>query len=476
MTEEEGTPGEEWITTAFVAAAGLALLFNLWSRSLENHGYLRYAEIAREMIRSGDWIVPRLNGEIYIDKPPLLFWLIALPSHLYGSVTPFLARLPSALAAWVGVVVVCFWGRRVYRSGRAGVVAGAILLVSYQYFFQARTAKTDMLLCLWSTLSLFFFFLGDESRGGRRFLWTGLSFFAMGLGVLTKGPFGLFVPLAVIAAYLAKEWRPGRLLSREFLLGYIIFALTVLPWALLFVERVGLDRVLTLLRENKILSRHGPVYFYVGQIWVQFFPGALLLPVVGLSLWKEGRRVWASERSFFLLWAAVLLVALTLFKFRVSRYFLPVLPALALLAAGVAVKRAGLVLRGCLLVVLLWHGVELYWLRGDVAQSPGRALAAELGPFVRDTALTGFWLESDTVEELNFYLDRLIPHVKRKKGLRPAPPGGGLVLMPRKIYDELALREGERFTVKREFRYNETRLVLVSSEINPASGPPSERR
>ena len=58
---------DRWVTGVFVAVSGLLLFFNLWGRSLENHGYLRYAEVAREMIRSGDWIVPRLNGEVYLN-------------------------------------------------------------------------------------------------------------------------------------------------------------------------------------------------------------------------------------------------------------------------------------------------------------------------------------------------------------------------------------------------------------------------
>ena len=197
--------------------------------------------------------------------------------------------------------------------------------------------------------------------------------------------------------------------------------------------------------------------------------------MAGFSLWKEGKKVWSSERSFFLLWAAVLLVVLTLFKFRVSRYFLPVLPALALLSAGVAVRKAGLALRCCLLATLLWHGVEVYWLRGDQVQSPGRTLAAELGPFVDGMTLSGFWLESDTVEELNFYLDRVIPHVKRKRGPPPALAMQGLVLMPGKTHAELALRQGDGLPVKREFLYGQTRLVLVSVEEDPALRPPAGR-
>ena len=205
----------------FIFFSGLALFFNLWAKSLENHDYLRYAEVAREMIRSGEWVVPHLNGGVFIDKPPFLFWLIAIPGSLYGSVTPLIARWPSAFSAWVGVIILFLWGKRIYGTIQSGLIAGGILLSSYQYFFQARIAKTDMLLSLFILLSLYFFYLGYAEFGRRRYLFYGLSFFSMGLAVLTKGPFGL-IPFTIISAFLIKEKRWRILMSEEFFLGYLI--------------------------------------------------------------------------------------------------------------------------------------------------------------------------------------------------------------------------------------------------------------
>src|SRR3989339_883827 len=123
---KEWLNGKRWIAGSFLIASGFILFFNLWGRSLENHGYIRYAEIAREMIRSGDWVVPRLNGEVFIDKPPLLFWLIAFPSSLYGSVTPLIARLPSAISAWIGILVLFLWSKRVNGTTRSGIIAAGV--------------------------------------------------------------------------------------------------------------------------------------------------------------------------------------------------------------------------------------------------------------------------------------------------------------------------------------------------------------
>ncbi len=82
--------------------------------------------------------------KIFIEKPPLLFWLIAIPSSIYGSVTPLLARWPSAFSAWMGVIILFLWGKRIYGTTQSGLIAGGVLLSSYQYFFQARLAKTDI--------------------------------------------------------------------------------------------------------------------------------------------------------------------------------------------------------------------------------------------------------------------------------------------------------------------------------------------
>jgi len=90
--------------------------------------------VAREVIRSGDWIVPRLEGELFLNKPALIIWLIALPSAFVGKVTPLLARLPSALSAVAIIGLTYFLGKRMFRDFRVGAIAGLILLSSKEIF------------------------------------------------------------------------------------------------------------------------------------------------------------------------------------------------------------------------------------------------------------------------------------------------------------------------------------------------------
>jgi len=467
MVESNDVRGERqdrWIMGCFIIVSGIILFFNLWARSLENHGYIRYAEVAREMIRSGDWIVPHLNGEIFIDKPPLLFWLIAIPSALYGSVTPFIARLPSALSAWLGAVILFLWGKKVYGTTRSGLIAGGVLLSSYQYFYQSRLAKTDVLLCLFIILSLYFFYLGYRESGKKPYLLYGLSFFSIGLGVLTKGPFGL-IPLGIMAVFLIKEKQWRIWVGREFLFGYLILAITVFPWFILFVHRVGFEEWIGLLKRSQILTRRAPFYFYWVEIWGQFFPWSLLLPFLFFSLWREKDCLWKSEKSLFLIWFIFLFVVLTLFKYKASRYLLPALPPLALMMGGVWEKRFLYFIIVLLFFISVWHIRETYWIKKDLSYSPGMVLAEELRPLIKESTLFGYRLDGATLEEINFYLDRITPVLREVETIsNPSEQKEkGWVLMPKQVYEEVQGRGGG-FTLVREFQYKQhknERLVLV---------------
>ena len=457
------------ITGGFILASGFILFFNLWARGLENHDYLRYAEVVREMIRSGDWVVMRLNGEVYLDKPPLLFWLMAIPSSIHGSVTPFLARLPVTLSAWIGLLVVFLWGKRIYGTPLAGLVSAGILLSSYQYFTQARMAKTDMLLCALVLLALYTFFLGYEKTSRGRLLCFGFSFFFMGLGVLTKGPFGFFIPFPVLALFLIKEGKARVLVERAFILGYVILLLIVLPWVLLFIQRFGLDQSIALLKATHPLSRQAPFYFYFLEIWGQFAPWSLLLPFLGFFIWKERSRVWHSPESLFVLWFLLLFILLTLFKVRVSRYLLPALPPLALMLGGRWKNRVVYFLLPFLLMVFFLHLRDWNWVRKDLQYSPGKRLTTEIRPMLGSASLYGYRLDIATLEEINFYLDpdRPVPRLERREDLSKPPnkEGKALVLMTSKNYNTLKTEAGSSLTLIREFNYKKDRLVLAS--INP---------
>ena len=160
----------------------------------------RYAEIAREMTAQNDWVVPLLQGEPYLDKPPLLYWLIMLSYRAFG-VHEWSARLIPALAVHCTILIVYLLGRR--SLGERAAFWGALLLsLAPGFMGMGRLLLIDGLLTLWVTLSIFAAFEAVRGQNLRWWWWT-ISAFACGLGILTKGPIAL---LLLVPPLLAHQW------------------------------------------------------------------------------------------------------------------------------------------------------------------------------------------------------------------------------------------------------------------------------
>jgi 4-amino-4-deoxy-L-arabinose transferase-like glycosyltransferase len=143
---EEASPRSatvRWLVL-LVIVAGFMFFFGLGNRGLNEPDEARYAEVPREMVESGDYISPRLDGLLFLDKPPLMYWATALSYQVFG-VNEFGARFPVALCALVGVVAVFLIGRQM-GGPMAGFLSGWILVTSLEYFILARTLTLDMML------------------------------------------------------------------------------------------------------------------------------------------------------------------------------------------------------------------------------------------------------------------------------------------------------------------------------------------
>src|SRR5512134_3688852 len=160
----------------------------------------RFALVAQDMLRSGDWLIPRIGGDLYADKPPVFFWLLAASMALTGSVRMgFL--LPSLLAGMGTLLLVYDLLRRV--RGREVAFAGAfMLLLTFQFVWQARQAQIDATLCFFTTLSLYG--LLRHLCAGPAIGWFHVGWAAAGLGIITKGvgflPLLILIPFALLAA------------------------------------------------------------------------------------------------------------------------------------------------------------------------------------------------------------------------------------------------------------------------------------
>jgi 4-amino-4-deoxy-L-arabinose transferase-like glycosyltransferase len=310
----------------------------------------RYAQIAREMAESGDFVTPRLHGEPWFEKPILYYWLAASAFKAMG-VSELAARLPSVVAALLGVFAVYLIGRH-WISRRCGLAAGLILASSPLYFSLARAASTDMLLTSALTVSLacIYFAWFDPRRnpaveavaGDRGALWNYGFYVSLALAVLAKGPVGAVLASSSIGLFVltTRRWGLLKMLLRP---GAMLSGLAVaLSWYWLCYRANGWPFIQEFLINHNLARfatdryQHAqPFWFYIPVVFAGFLPWVFqTVPPAWHWLRHQGPKV-QSEAESALFWAWVL-TPLLLFSFSRSKlpgYVLPMFPALALLAA-----------------------------------------------------------------------------------------------------------------------------------------------
>lgn len=202
----------------FVALAAL-IAVPLFTKDLWTPDEPRYAEVAREMMVSGNYLVPHLNGNHYDEKPPLQFWLIALASLPAGEVTGLTARIPTAVSAMIVLWLTFLLARRMYNEQTA-FWSVLVLITTYQFWWLSHVGQLDMMLTACTMLALYALWRWHESSDGR---WFFLFYAGTALGLLVKGP-----PALVITGLgtLAFRWRDGRGKHLGFWMAY---PLTLIP-------------------------------------------------------------------------------------------------------------------------------------------------------------------------------------------------------------------------------------------------------
>jgi 4-amino-4-deoxy-L-arabinose transferase-like glycosyltransferase len=290
----------------------------------------RYAEGAREMLASGDWLVPRLFGVPYLEKPPLFYWLTAASYRVVG-VNELGARLVSALAAAAGVLATGLFARRLFGA-RAGLFAAAILASSGLYFVLARVAITDMLFGVLIAGAIMTFFLA-ESEGRSFFPFWVLAAAA----TLTKGPVAPVLCALTAAAHLAIADRWAILRAPRFWRGLPLFLALVVPWFAL-VELAHPSFLRFYIYKEHMLRVTGdehrqPFYWYAPWLLLGFLPWT---PLLIATLPRIRRRLQERSRAgvaarFIGVWAAVIFAFFSIPRGKLAPYILPMFPALAIL-------------------------------------------------------------------------------------------------------------------------------------------------
>lgn len=334
-----GSPGSEAVTGVLerhrfllLASVG-ALLYvtGLGWRDLWFPNEPNVADVAQAMFLSGDWVVPRRMGEVWVDYPPLLYWAGAASSAVFGEMSAFSLRLPSALGAIALSLITCFAGSRWFGPS-AGLWAGFLLLTFPQFALQAIGYRPDMLFGLFIAAGLLAYAAGAGSEPSWKLRAAGFAL--LGLAMLTKGPLGLLLPGLVLALWhgTRREWRRLAALAPLSLVSLAIY----LPWFVACARQAGADSVVEELWLH--FARFGsgarghvrPLYYYAVNLWLDLAPWSLLLP---LALWRIRRcGSWRDPRQQLLLWwLGAFFVFLSLAVTKRQLYLLPAYPAAALL-------------------------------------------------------------------------------------------------------------------------------------------------
>lgn len=424
----DGSRGGGWgELVLLVSASVLLLFFDFGARILSTNDEARFPMLARDILARGDWLLPRLDGSIYLNKPPLHAWLIALASWPTGQVTQWSAVLPSLLGA-VGIAVATYWiGRRLFGPA-AGVVAGMIVVTTHGVFTLARVPMPDVTLCAALTAAMAAF-VAAEFDGRRAAL---VAFYGLvGVAFWTKGPAGL-LPLAVVLLYtlVTHGWSgPGRLASPP---GLVLLVLFLAPWWLLGAASGG-ERFLRDVLIQDWLLWYVPtaakgwrvVTEPVGQALGILLPWSLVLP---LAVWS-GLRAADPERArrlrFLLVWTGVVFALVSISLQQRMRYYLPLCPPTALLIAAWFV---GLKLRYRMAAfACLWVGVAAGLGIWEARDGVRHNAATDLGAISREFRKTPapLYAVDAPVLVFEFYLEA--PVVALPKGPPPAsrPPGLG---------------------------------------------------
>ena len=320
---------------------GAALLYSLgnWSLPLIDRDEPRFAEASREMRQSGDFLLPRLNGEYRFDKPPLIYWCQVLAYDILGE-NDFAARLPSAIFAALTAVATLIYSSRIFGP-RIGLWSGILFATSLQVFIHSRAAVADM--------PLVFFFLAatwadwERLRKPDSAFWRWTFYLSLGLGFLAKGPVALLpVFFAPIQSFLNHS--PYRFRFRSAIQGVLVVLVVIGLWgvpALIATHgeylKIGIGRHV-FLRSLQPMESHGVagiwgymlfLPYYLVVTFFSFFPWCLFLPGCVKRLWAHRE----PDENYLLGPILIVFLVFTLIQTKLPHYVLPAYPMLAMLTA-----------------------------------------------------------------------------------------------------------------------------------------------
>lgn len=313
---------------------GICFFYGLGSYAINNINEGLYAEIPREMLESGNFIIPHLNYVPYLEKPPLLYWLIAVSYQLFG-ISAWSARLVPACACALISIVMMRFAKREDRP-ETGFLTGLMLTSCVSFILMARVILFDMVFALWLTLSLVNFYYWYQSQQARFLRWM---YFFIGLAVLTKGLMAIFFVGGIGYIYLLLSRAPLRYYFTCFDgLGLLILLAVTVPWHLAasltqseFAYQYFINEHVLRFLDLRVPNDYhkGPIYFYLLRIPVYLLPWTVFLPL----LFRRDETLPNALLRFLWVWFLLPLVFFSLSKAKGDYYMIMTIPPLMMLIA-----------------------------------------------------------------------------------------------------------------------------------------------
>jgi hypothetical protein len=307
--------------------------------SLTNPDEVFYAQTAKEMMQHHTWMTPYLFGAPQFEKPILTYWLLRL-AFIFLGVTSFAARFFPALFAASGGLAVYSFGLLGFKDDKKAMRAAVILMSSGLYIGLARTVFTDLVFSIFILFSLLSFFWGYTLET-RRTAGNLLFFVFAGLAVLSKGPLGIFIPLATVIFFLMLRRDLKFLLHKDVFIGLLVFFLISVPWYALMIKKYGRDFTHEFFYNTHwrrlIEAEHSSNdrwYFYPLSAIGSMFPWSLYVLFAFGHLFKCLKRGASSFELFLGCWITAGFLIFQLPHSKLVSYIFPLFPALALMTGS----------------------------------------------------------------------------------------------------------------------------------------------
>lgn len=326
----------------FIFAIFYLYLAHLGAYHLMDPDEGRYNQIPREMILSGDFITPHLNGVEYFEKPAFQYWFTAIMMKIFGF-SEFTGRILPALSG-IGCVALAGFLGTMMHSRKVGLLASAILATSCLNLVVASINILDMALTLFMTSCMVFFYAFERTEKKK---WLIAFYIAMGFGVLTKGLVAIILPFGILFWYVIFTKRPRLFLKLFYLPGILAFLIVTVPWFYLVCQANHDFFYFFFIREHflrfttKMHDRFQPWWFFMPFVIIGMLPWTGFL--VSLFSKRGVIRQTTSERNRFdiiylLLWFFIIFIFYSISDSKLVPYIMPCWMPLAILIAA-SIKR-----------------------------------------------------------------------------------------------------------------------------------------